>query len=40
MRIGQTVGPNPVLYYAPPTGIEQLLNKLPTLAVLKQLLTL
>jgi hypothetical protein len=35
MRIGQTVGPNPDLYYAPPTGIEQLLNKLPTFGGIK-----
>jgi hypothetical protein len=30
MRIGQTVGPNPDLYYAPPTGIQQLMSKIPT----------
>jgi hypothetical protein len=35
MRTGQTVGPNPDLYYAPPTGIEQLLNKLPTFGGIK-----
>jgi hypothetical protein len=29
-KFGQTVGPNPNLYYAPPTGIEQLLSKIPT----------
>jgi hypothetical protein len=29
-KFGQTVGPNPDLYYAPPTGIEQLLSKIPT----------
>jgi len=27
---GQTVGPNPDLYYAPPTGIQQLMSKIPT----------
>jgi hypothetical protein len=29
-KFGQTVGPNPDLYYAPLTGIEQLLSKIPT----------
>jgi hypothetical protein len=29
-KFGQTVGPNPDLYYAPQTGIEQLLSKIPT----------
>ena len=29
-KFGQTVGPNPDLYYAPPTGIEQLMSKIPT----------
>ena len=29
-KFGQTVGPNPDLYYAPPTGIEQLISKIPT----------
>jgi len=27
---GDTVMPNPDLYYAPPTGIQQLMNKIPT----------
>jgi hypothetical protein len=36
MRIGQTVGPNPDLYYAPLTDIEQLLNKLPTFGGIKK----
>jgi hypothetical protein len=36
MRIGQTVGPNPDLYYAPPTGIEQLLSKIPTFGGIKK----
>jgi hypothetical protein len=35
-KFGQTVGPNPDLYYAPPTGIEQLLNKLPTFGGIKK----
>jgi hypothetical protein len=34
-KFGQTVGPNPDLYYAPQTGIEQLLNKLPTFGGIK-----
>ena len=29
-KFGQTVGPNPDLYYASPTGIEQLISKIPT----------
>jgi hypothetical protein len=29
-KFGQTVGPNPDLYYAPLTGIEQLMSKIPT----------
>jgi len=29
-KFGQTVGPNPDLYYAPQTGIEQLMSKIPT----------
>jgi hypothetical protein len=29
-KFGQTVGPNPDLYYAPPIGIEQLMSKIPT----------
>jgi hypothetical protein len=28
-KFGQTVGPNPDLYYAPLTGIEQLMSKIP-----------
>jgi hypothetical protein len=34
-KFGQTVGPNPDLYYAPQTGIEQLLNKFPTFGGIK-----
>ena len=29
-KFGQTVGPNPDLYYAPLTDIEQLMSKIPT----------
>jgi hypothetical protein len=36
MRIGQTVGPNPDLYYAPPTGIQQLMSKIPTFGGIKK----
>jgi hypothetical protein len=35
-KFGQTVGPNPDLYYAPQTGIEQLLSKLPTFGGIKK----
>jgi hypothetical protein len=36
-NMSQTVGPNPDLYYAPQTGIEQLLSKIPhLLAVCKK----
>jgi hypothetical protein len=37
-KFGQTVGPNPDLYYAPQTGIEQLLNKFPTFGGIKKAL--